>query len=87
VPKEVQAELFAIVAKDPNAKVRVDLSAQKLTLPGGRQIEFPVDPFSKHCLLEGTDELGYILAQQSAIAAFESKRQGSLNTLASSPRS
>ena len=82
VPKEVQAELFALVAKDPNAKVQVDLATQKLTLPGGRQIEFPVDPFAKHCLLEGTDELGYILAQQSAIAAFESKRQGSLNTLA-----
>jgi 3-isopropylmalate/(R)-2-methylmalate dehydratase small subunit len=82
VPKEVQAELFALVAKDPNAKVQVDLANQKLTLPGGRQIDFPVDPFSKHCLLEGTDELGYILAQQSAIAAFESKRQGSLNTLA-----
>ena len=82
VPKEVQAELFAMVAKDPNAKVQVDLAAQKLTLPGGREIAFPVDAFSKHCLLEGTDELGYILAQQSAIAAFESKRQGSLNTLA-----
>jgi 3-isopropylmalate/(R)-2-methylmalate dehydratase small subunit len=82
VPRDVHAELFALVAKDPNAKVQVDLAAQKLTLPGGRQIGFPVDPFSKHCLLEGTDELGYILAQQSAIKAYESKRQGSLNTLA-----
>jgi 3-isopropylmalate/(R)-2-methylmalate dehydratase small subunit len=82
VPRDVHAELFALVAKDPNAKVQVDLAAQKLTLPGGRQIEFPVDPFSKHCLLEGTDELGYILAQESAIKAYESKRQGSLNTLA-----
>jgi 3-isopropylmalate/(R)-2-methylmalate dehydratase small subunit len=87
VPKDVHAELFALVAKDPNAKVQVDLAAQKLTLPGGRQIEFPVDAFSKQCLLEGMDELGYILAQQSAIAAFESKRQGSLNTLASSRHS
>ena len=87
VPKDVHAELFAAVAADPNATVRVDLAAQKLTLPGGRQIDFPVDPFSKHCLLEGMDELGYILAQQSAIAAFESKRQGSLNTLASYPHS
>jgi 3-isopropylmalate/(R)-2-methylmalate dehydratase small subunit len=82
VPKEAQAELFAMVAADRNAKVQVDLAAQKLTLPGGRQIEFPADPFSKHCLLEGTDELGYILAQQSVIAAYESTRQGSLNTLA-----
>jgi 3-isopropylmalate/(R)-2-methylmalate dehydratase small subunit len=82
VPRDVQAELFALVAKDPNAKVQVDLAAQKLTLPGGRQIDFPVDPFSKQCLLEGVDELGYILAQESAIAAYESTRPGSLNTLA-----
>jgi 3-isopropylmalate/(R)-2-methylmalate dehydratase small subunit len=87
VPKDVHAELFALVAKDPNAKVQVDLANQKLTVPGGREIEFPVDPFSKQCLLEGVDELGYILAQQSAIAAFESKRQGSLNTLTSYPHS
>jgi 3-isopropylmalate/(R)-2-methylmalate dehydratase small subunit len=87
VPKDVHAELFALVTKDPNAKVQVDLANQKLTLPGGRQIEFPVDAFSKQCLLEGMDELGYILAQQSAIAEFESKRQGSLNTLASSRHS
>ena len=82
VPKEVHAELFALVAKDPNAKVQVDLAAQKLTLPGGREIGFPVDAFSKQCLLEGVDELGYILAQQTAIAAYESTRLGSLNTLA-----
>ena len=82
VPKDVHAELFAILAKDPNAKVKVDLAAQKLTLPGGRQIGFPIDPFSKQCLLEGVDELGYILAQQTAIAAYESTRPGSLNTLA-----
>jgi 3-isopropylmalate/(R)-2-methylmalate dehydratase small subunit len=81
VPRDVHAELFAMVAADPNAKVRVDLAAQKLTLPGGREIAFPVDPFSKQCLLEGVDELGYILAQESVIAAYESTRQGSLNTL------
>jgi 3-isopropylmalate/(R)-2-methylmalate dehydratase small subunit len=82
VPKDVHAELFALVVRDPNAKVQVDLAAQKLTLPGGQEIAFPVDAFAKHCLLEGTDELGYILAQESAIKAYESKRQGSLNTLA-----
>jgi len=82
VPKDVHAELFAAVAADPNAKVQVDLASQKLTLPGGRQIDFPVDPFSKQCLLEGMDELGYILVQQSVIAAYEATRQGSLNTLA-----
>lgn len=81
VPAEVHAELFAMVAKDPSAKVTVDLAAQKLTLPDGRQIGFPVDGFAKHCLLEGVDELGYILLQDAAIKAFESQRVGTLNTL------
>ena len=44
--------------------------------------EFPVDPFAKHCLLEGVDELGYILQQDGSIAAYESRREGTLNTLA-----
>jgi 3-isopropylmalate/(R)-2-methylmalate dehydratase small subunit len=82
VPREAQAELFALVAKDPEAKVTVDLADQKLMLPDGRSIEFPVDSFSKRCLLEGVDELGYIQKQAPAIAAYEQGRQGSINTLA-----
>jgi 3-isopropylmalate/(R)-2-methylmalate dehydratase small subunit len=82
VPADVHAELFAMVAKDPAVSVTVDLAAQKLILLDGRTVEFPVDPFSKHCLLEGVDELGYILKNEAAIAAFEAQRQGSINTLA-----
>jgi 3-isopropylmalate/(R)-2-methylmalate dehydratase small subunit len=82
VPAGVHADLFAMVAKDPGVKVTVDLRAQKFILPDGRAVEFPVDPFSKHCLLEGVDELGYILKNEPVIAAFEAQRQGSINTLA-----
>jgi len=81
VPAAVHADLFAMVAKDPGVKVTIDLAAQKLTLPGGRAVEFPVDPFSRHCLLEGVDELGYIMHHQAAIAAFEARRQASIHTL------
>jgi 3-isopropylmalate/(R)-2-methylmalate dehydratase small subunit len=81
VPADVHADLFAMVAKDPGVKVKVDLAAQKLILPDGRAVEFPVDEFSKHCLLDGIDELGYILKNEGAIAAFESRREGSINTL------
>ena len=81
VPAEVSADLFAMVAKDPHVKVTVDLPAQKLILPDGRAIEFPVDGFSKHCLVEGVDELGYILKNEPAIAAFEARRVGSINSL------
>src|SRR5437867_3802478 len=71
VPPEIHADLFALAEKEPNATVSVDLAPQKLTLPGGRAVEFPVDAFAKRCLLEGVDELGYILKHDAAIAAFE----------------
>jgi len=82
VPAHVHETLFAAVAKDPNVKVKIDLAAQKLTLPDGRAVEFPVDAFAKQCLLDGVDEMGYILKQDAAIAAFEARREGSINTLA-----
>jgi 3-isopropylmalate/(R)-2-methylmalate dehydratase small subunit len=47
----------------------------------GRAVEFPVDEFSKHCLLKGVDELGYILRQEPAIAGYEMQRVGSIDTL------
>ena len=79
VPPDVHAELLAL---PENAKVKIDLAAQTLTLPGGKSVEFPVDGFARHCLLNGVDELGYIQQQEPSIAAFEAKRQGSINTLA-----
>jgi 3-isopropylmalate/(R)-2-methylmalate dehydratase small subunit len=78
VPADVHAKLLA----SPGATVKVDLASQTLTTADGHAVEFPIDAFSKHCLLEGVDELGYILQQEPAIAAFESKRVGSVNSLA-----
>ncbi len=81
VSREVHAGIFAARNADPNYTVEVDLATQKLTLPSGKEVEFPVDAFSKHCLLEGVDELGYVLNQDAAIAAFEAQRLGSIDTL------
>src|SRR5579864_2789420 len=78
VPRDVHAELLA----NPNVTVRVDLASQKLTLASGRVVDFPVDSFAKHCLLEGIDELGYILQQDATIAAFEAAHPAPINTLA-----
>ncbi len=79
VPPDVHAELFAAPAE---AQVKIDLANQTLTTPSGRQTQFPVDGFSKHCLLNGVDELGYIMQHETEIAAFEARRVGSINTLA-----
>jgi 3-isopropylmalate/(R)-2-methylmalate dehydratase small subunit len=82
VPAEVSQALFAALEKDAGLRVKVDLAAQTLTLPDGRAVEFPVDPFSKQCLLDGVDELGYILKQAPSIAVYEARREASINTLA-----
>jgi 3-isopropylmalate/(R)-2-methylmalate dehydratase small subunit len=81
VSRDVHGLLLQMHADNPFLKLRVDLAAQKLVLPTGQGIKFPIDPFSKHCLLEGIDELGYVLQQEAAIAAFEGKREPGLNTL------
>ncbi|HZO52428.1 MAG TPA: 3-isopropylmalate dehydratase small subunit [Bryobacteraceae bacterium] len=81
VSRDLHAKLFDMVAKDPQAQVSVDLASQTLSLPDGTKVEFPVDAFSKHCLLEGVDELGYILQQTPAIEAYEATKEVELNTL------
>ena len=68
---DVHAELFRQVEKDPNLKVSVDLASQSVTLPDGKTVSFPVDNFSKQCLLAGVDQLGYLLKQESHIRAYE----------------
>lgn len=81
VSREVHAKLFKMRAADAGMKLSVDLQSQRLTLPDGESVEFPVDSFSKACLVDGVDEIGYILKQLPAIEAFEAKRVGGLNTL------
>ena len=66
----------------PAATVSVDLTSQTLTLPDGEQVNFPIDAFARHCMLEGVDELGYILQQEDAIAAYEANRPLTVDTLA-----
>ncbi|MGP8247032.1 MAG: 3-isopropylmalate dehydratase small subunit [Bryobacteraceae bacterium] len=82
IPPDVQAELFAAVEADPAATVKIDLAEQTLETPSGRVVEFPIDAFSKHCLMEGVDELGYILNQASAIEAYEKSHPAHINALA-----
>jgi len=81
VPRDVHIALFEAVASNPETTVSVDLASQTLTLPDGGKVHFPIDEFSKYCLLEGVDELGYILQQEPAIAAYEAKRWLTVNTL------
>jgi 3-isopropylmalate/(R)-2-methylmalate dehydratase small subunit len=76
VPTDVHTELFA--AEGP---VKIDLPNQTLTTPSGRVVPFEVDQFSKHCLVEGVDELGYILNQAPLIETYEKANPAPINTL------
>jgi 3-isopropylmalate/(R)-2-methylmalate dehydratase small subunit len=68
VPADVHEKLFSF---PEDAEVTIDLPAQKVILPDGSSVEFPVDAFSKNCLVEGVDELGWILKRADKITAFE----------------
>ncbi len=74
LPIVVPGDLHAALIATPGAIVEIDLEKQTITLADGRSAEFPIDPFSKHCLLEGVDELGYILSQSAAIESYEQRR-------------
>jgi len=74
VDKETHKMLFDIVEEIPHAEFTVDLASQTLSFPNG-SVSFPIDPFNKTCLLNGVDELGYILGFDKEIAAFEAERQ------------
>ena len=74
VNKAGHEKLFQLCLENQAAEVTVDLESQTLILPDGMRINFPIDPFSKKCLLEGIDELGYLLRLSGTISAYESAR-------------
>lgn len=73
VDKDTHQQLFSLVGEDPETQVSVDLAAQTVTLPDGRKVGFNLDAFSKACLLNGVDEIGYVLGMGDKIAAFEAR--------------
>ncbi len=76
VPVVVDAETHreALAAAEKNLEFEVDLPNRTLTLPGGKKTKFPIDAFSQRCLVQGVDELGYLMSHQPAVEAFEARR-------------
>jgi 3-isopropylmalate/(R)-2-methylmalate dehydratase small subunit len=73
LPVVVDAETHRLLLERPGEEITIDLETQEVRA-GGRRAWFPIDPFARVCLLNGTDELGFLLAQEDAIAAFERRR-------------
>jgi 3-isopropylmalate/(R)-2-methylmalate dehydratase small subunit len=73
VPVLVDQSTLAWLLEHPGVEVTIDLESTTLQLPDARRISFPLGPFDRYCLLNGVDELGFLLSQQTAIAAFEAR--------------
>jgi 3-isopropylmalate/(R)-2-methylmalate dehydratase small subunit len=70
VDKAVHAKLLAA----PGASLTISLEDRTLTLPDGSRASFPIDPFARYCLLNGVDELDFLLSHEAALTAFEARR-------------
>lgn len=79
LPQEAIDRLLEVAQTDP---IHIDLDAQTVTTPFQDRFEFEIDPFRKHCLLNGLDEVGLTLARDTAISTYESKSRAELPWLA-----
>lgn len=60
---------------NPGAEVTIDVAETTLALPNGTRVKFPLEAFSRYCLLNGVDELGFLLDRRAQIEAYERQRQ------------
>ena len=82
VDEETHQQLLSLVEEDPDLTLKIDLESQTVLLPDGRAASFPLDGFSKTCLLEGLDQLGYLQKQLDATLAYEAANPARVDTLA-----
>ena len=71
LPVVLDAAVVDELLANPGIELDIDVAASSVTLPDGRSFTFPIDGFARTCLLEGVDQLGYLLKQQSSIQSYE----------------
>jgi 3-isopropylmalate/(R)-2-methylmalate dehydratase small subunit len=80
VDEETHRQLISLAEEEPTAEVEIDLESQTLTLPDGRKVTFPIDGFSKYCLLNGIDQMGYLLELSDETDTYETTHNKRVNT-------
>jgi len=80
VDEETHRQLVSLAEEDPSVEVTVDLETQTLALPDGRAVTFPIDSFSRYCLLNGVDQLGFLLNLDDQITNYESSHPARVQT-------
>jgi 3-isopropylmalate/(R)-2-methylmalate dehydratase small subunit len=81
VDQETYYQLVSLFDEDPTTEVTIDLASQTITLPGGQRVGFPIDSFAKHCLINGVDQLGFLMNEDPAIAAYEASHTARVKTV------
>ncbi|MDX2077419.1 MAG: 3-isopropylmalate dehydratase small subunit [bacterium] len=81
VDDETHKQIISLAEEDPNTQIGVDLEAQQIILPDGRKVSFPIDAFSKYCLLQGVDQMGFLLNLDPDIVTYEAGYPQRVNTL------
>ncbi|HET9107236.1 MAG TPA: 3-isopropylmalate dehydratase small subunit [Steroidobacteraceae bacterium] len=78
LPVIVDQAAHAWLMEHPGAEVTVDVETSTLTLPTGQTARFPLEPFSRYCLMNGVDELGFLLNREQEIRGYEQRRASGL---------
>ncbi len=73
LPVIVDQSTHAWLLAHPGAEVTIDLESTSLTLPSGQSVRFPLEPFARYCLMNGVDELGFLLARENEILSYEQR--------------
>ena len=81
VDEATHLQLLSLIEEEPDTHITIDLASQTVQLPDGRKVEFPIDNFSKTCILNGLDQLGYLQSHLTATEAYEAAHPERINTL------
>jgi 3-isopropylmalate/(R)-2-methylmalate dehydratase small subunit len=84
VDKDTHLQLMSLIEEEPDTHILIDLENQTVQLPDGREVNFPIDNFSKVCILNGVDQLGYLQTHAPAVKTYEARNPDRVNTLAKS---
>ncbi|HEV7139314.1 MAG TPA: 3-isopropylmalate dehydratase small subunit [Steroidobacteraceae bacterium] len=76
LPVVVDQSTHGWLMEHPGAEVSIDLDTTTLTLPSGQAVNFPLEPFARYCLMNGVDELGFLLGREKEIQTYETRRAG-----------
>ncbi len=71
LPVVIDEQTHAWLLANPGAEIDIDIGSSTLTLPDGTKVSFPLEGFARYCLMNGVDELGFLLSKNDAISAYE----------------